>query len=110
MKKIFGSLLILFELLLTSTVKAQIHNFKQNVIGTDGTIYFITNDNQKRPYTSAGAFLSYGLNSFSATLIATSEDMALPTGPFIPPQDDKIICSDHEIDKGNLNSTSSTFS
>jgi hypothetical protein len=69
-------------------------------LGTDGTIYFITQTNQKRPYTSAGAFLSYGLNSFAGTLPATAEDMALTTGAFIPPQDGKIICSDRGNDKG----------
>ncbi len=80
--------------------QAVAHSPGQNVLGSDGTIYFITQANQKRPYTSAGAFLSYGLNSIAGTLPATAEDMALTTGVFIPPQDGKIICSDRGNDKG----------
>ncbi len=100
MKIIIGSMLILVGCLFGNLAMAAVHSQGQNVLGTDGTIYFITSDSQKRPYTSAGAFLSYGLNSFSGTLSASVEDMALPTGPFIPPQDGKIICSDRGSDKG----------
>jgi hypothetical protein len=48
----------------------------------------------RRAYTSAGAFLSYGFNSWSQVVAASAEDLALPQGTFIPPQDGSIICSD----------------
>jgi hypothetical protein len=55
---------------------------------------------QRRAYTSAGAFLSYGFNSFASVVPASSDDLALPTGSFIPPQDGSIICSDRGADQG----------
>ena len=69
-------------------------------ISSNGTVYMITADGQKRPYTSAGAFLSYGFNSWSGVVTANSADIALPTGNFIPPRDGKIICSDRGTDIG----------
>ncbi len=72
-----------------------------NVKSSDGTIWMITQDGtQRRPYTSAGAFLSYGFNSFSSVVAANADDLALPAGSFIAPQDGKIICSDRGADKG----------
>lgn len=67
---------------------------------TNGTIYMVTADGQLRPYTSAGAFLSYGFNSWSDVVQASSNDMALPVGSFIPPRDGSIICSNGGSDKG----------
>jgi hypothetical protein len=69
----------------------------------NGTAYFITNDGQRRPYTSAGAFLSYGFNSFANTdviLDKTNSNLSLPVGAFIPPRDGKIICSNKGSDIG----------
>lgn len=72
-----------------------------NIKSSDGTIWMITQDGtQRRPYTSAGAFLSYGFNSFSSVVAANADDLALPAGSFIAPQDGKIICSDRGADKG----------
>ncbi len=59
----------------------------------DGTVWFITSDMQKRPFTSAGAFLSYGFLSFSQVRDADSSVTNLPTGAFVAPQDGKIFCA-----------------
>lgn len=70
-------------------------------ISVNGTVYMITQDGQRRAYTSAGAFLSYGFNSWSKVLPASSADLALPISTnFIPPRDGKIVCSDRGSDKG----------
>ncbi len=79
---------------------AAVHAAGTNVLSSDGTIWMITTDGMRRPYTSAGAFLSYGFNSFASTVTASAEDLALPQGSFIPPQDGSIICSDRGTDKG----------
>ncbi len=70
-----------------------------NIISS-GTVYLITASGQKRPYTSAGAFLSYGFNAWTNVVQAGSADLALPTGNFIPPRDGKIICSNKGSDTG----------
>lgn len=70
-------------------------------ISSNGTVYMITPDNQRRAYTSAGAFLSYGFNSWTEVLPASSNDLSLPVASsFIPPRDGKIVCSDRGSDKG----------
>ncbi len=76
------------------------HAVGTNVKDTSGTIYMISSDGSKRPYTSAGAFLSYGFNNFKDVVDANSADLSMRTGEFIPPQDGKIICSDRGVDKG----------
>lgn len=76
------------------------HTIGVNVKSSDGTIYLISADGTRRPYTSGGAFLSYGFNSFASTVNASTADMGLPAGSFIPPRDGKIICSDRGSDKG----------
>ncbi len=76
------------------------HDVGTNIKDTSGTIYMISNDGSKRPYTSAGAFLSYGFNNFKDVVEVNSADLTLRTGDFIPPQDGKIICSDRGEDKG----------
>jgi hypothetical protein len=78
---------------------AAVHLAGANV-SNNGTVYMITDDGQRRPYTSAGAFLSYGFNSWTNVQQASTEDLALPVGSFIPPRDGKIICSDRGTDKG----------
>jgi len=70
-----------------------------NISDSSGTVYTIING-QRDPYTSAGAFLSYGFNSWSQVVPASSSDLALPVGSFIPPQDGSIICSDRGADQG----------
>ncbi len=70
-----------------------------NIKAPNGTIYLLMNGT-RRPYTSAGAFLSYGFNSFATVVEANADDLLLPEGSFIPPQDGKIICSDRGTDKG----------
>ncbi len=62
---------------------------------SSGTIFFITADNQRRPFTSAGAFQSYGFLSFNQVASTTtySDFSALPTGSFIPPRDGSVFCA-----------------
>jgi hypothetical protein len=60
---------------------------------TDGTVWFITSSMQKRPFTSEGAFMSYGFLSFSQVRDADASVTALPTGSFIAPQDGRIFCA-----------------
>jgi hypothetical protein len=82
---------------------AAMHTLGTNISSPDGTVYTITvegGQNVRRPYTSAGAFLSYGFNSWSNVIPASTDDMALTVGSFIAPQDGKIICSDRGNDKG----------
>ena len=57
----------------------------------NGTVYFVNSNGQKQPYTSAGAFLSYGFNTWADVVPASAEDMALPTGSFVPPSDGSLI-------------------
>lgn len=64
-------------------------NFNSN-----GTIYFINSSGQKQAYTSSGAFISYQFNLWKNVVPATSADLALPSGPFVPPQDGSLI-NDH---------------
>ena len=76
------------------------HAVGTNIVTTDGTIYTLTADGKRRPYTSAGAFLSYGFNSFASTVAAWQGDLNIPIGSFIPPRDGSITCSDRGADKG----------
>lgn len=95
MKKIIFSFITIclqLSLLFPHTVIASTHAVGTNIKTTDGTIYLISPDGTKRPYNSEGAFLSYGFNAWSSVKTATAEDIALPTGLNIPPQDGKIIC------------------
>lgn len=77
-----------------------------HAVGTNvnyqGTIWMITSGNCRAAYTSAGAFTSYGFNSFATVVDASAEDLALPVcaSGFIPPQDGKLITSDRGADKG----------
>ncbi len=78
--------------------RAASHANGTNIV-SNGTVYMVVNG-QKRAYTSAGAFLSYGFNSWGTVQQASAEDIALPEGNFIPPRDGKIVCSDRSPDKG----------
>lgn len=98
---LFGLVLALAMIPATVTFAAP-HGLGTN-INANGTVYTITTENGvtvRRPYTSAGAFLSYSYNHWGSVVAASSEDLALPLGSFIPPQDGKIICSDRGTDKG----------
>ena len=98
--KIVLSILFPVSLLLVPLLaNAATHTAGTNVLN-NGTIYMVTSDGQLRPYTSAGAFLSYGFNSWGDVQQANSDDLALPTGAFIPPRDGTIMCSDRGSDKG----------
>ena len=77
------------------------HAAGTNVSAADGAVWMIMPDGTRRAYTSAGAFLSYGFNSWSQVVTASAADLALPVGSsFIPPQDGSIMCSDRGADKG----------
>ncbi len=76
------------------------HSVGINIVTPDGTIYTLTADGKRRPYTSAGAFLSYGFNSFATTVKAWAGDLKIPLGYFIPPRDGSITCSDRGVDEG----------
>ena len=90
-KKIFavGSVAAMAIALMPALASAQVHSAGSNVL-SNGTVYFINASGQKQPYTSAGAFLSYGFNSWSGVVAASAEDLALPTGPFVTPADGKL--------------------
>jgi hypothetical protein len=59
----------------------------------DGTVWFVTSDMQRRPFTSAGAFLSYGFLTWGQVMAADASVTALPAGSFIPPRDGSIFCA-----------------
>lgn len=78
------------------------HALGTNIAAPDGTVFTLTSENGqtvRRPYTSAGAFLSYAFNTWSSVVPASAEDLALPVGSLTPPQNGKIICSDRGTDK-----------
>lgn len=72
------------------TASAAAHGAGTNVV-SNGTVYWINSAGQKQAYTSAGAFLSYGFNSWSNVVPATAEDLALPNGSYVPPMDGSLI-------------------
>jgi hypothetical protein len=85
------------------TISSDTHSLG-TIINIDGTLYTITKNDQgqivRRPYTSPGAFLSYGFNSFNIVVEATEADKKLSVGDFIPPQDGRVVCSDRGLDQG----------
>ncbi|MDR3642599.1 MAG: hypothetical protein P4L74_03175 [Candidatus Doudnabacteria bacterium] len=103
-KKIFAvgsavAMTLVYAAPLAATATA--HAAGTNVVTSDGTVSMIMPDGTRRAYTSAGAFLSYGFNSWSQVVPASAEDLAIPQSPsFIPPQDGSIVCSDRGTDKG----------
>ncbi len=60
---------------------------------SDGTVWMITPEGTRRPFTSGGAALSYGFFSWSQVMDASAEDAALPVGSFINPRDGGIFCA-----------------
>jgi hypothetical protein len=101
-------LILILLIFLAQSLKAQAgygipHSAGDNIVDSNGTVWLITNVNGqtvRRAYTSAGAFLSYGFNSWNNIQPAGSIDLSLPEGGFVPPRDGKIICSDQGADKG----------
>jgi len=90
-KKLFavGSAAAMTAALLPAMASAAVHSAGTNCLSS-GTVYFINASGQKQPYTSAGAFLSYGTNSWSNVVQCSAEDLALPTGSFVTPADGKL--------------------
>jgi hypothetical protein len=76
------------------------HSAGANIKTSDGTVWMILAGNCRSAYTSAGAFLSYGFNSWTNLVDANSADLSLPVcaKQFIPPQDGQIIVSDRGSD------------
>jgi|GEM_PF-3194788 len=62
-----------------------VHPEGTNIKTSDGTVYRI-NFGSRTPYTSSGAFLSYGYNNWADVVDANSADLALPTGTCTPYQ------------------------
>lgn len=80
------------------------HPEDTHVLTPDGTVWRIV-FGMRMPYTSAGAFLSYGYNSWDKVVPANSADMALQASTagypsktnYIPPRDGSLI-----NDKGTI--------
>ncbi len=83
----------------TQALTPPVHGPGSNVV-YNGTVYFIDSSLQRRAYTSEGAFLSYGFNSWDQVIPATTTDMSLSEGSFVPPQNGKILCADRGTQKG----------
>src|SRR5581483_8557971 len=82
------------SLVVPFAANAAAHAVGTNISTPDGTVWMITSTGTRRAYTSAGAFLSYGFNSWSQVVPASAEDLALPAdASFIPPQDGTIFCA-----------------
>lgn len=93
-KKIFavatsGAIAVASLAAFAGVASAAVHSTGTNVV-SNGTVYFL-DGTSKRPYTSAGAFLSYGFNSWAGVVAASPEDLALPTGAFVPAADGSLI-------------------
>jgi hypothetical protein len=91
---------ILFVLILLQSVALQIVHADSSIphpagtnITASGIVYFL-DGSSRRPYTSAGAFSSYGFNTWSGLQIANASDLNLPSGNFVPPMDGSLI-NDH---------------
>lgn len=78
---------------------SNVHPIGTNILMPDGTVEMVTVTG-RRPYTSAGAFLSYGFNSWTGIVDESSGDEILSIGSYIPPRDGTIVCSDRGNDKG----------
>lgn len=100
-KKIFAvgsAVAMTVSLAIPFAAQAAAHGLGTNISTVDSagnnTVWMVTSSG-RRAYTSAGAFLSYGFNSWSGVVVASAEDLALPVDPagFIPPQDGTIFCA-----------------
>jgi hypothetical protein len=79
--------------LVPSSALAAAHGAGSVVKTPDGTVWFITSDNQRRAFTSGGAFMTYGFLSFAQVVDANTEDNGLTAGSFIAPRDGSIFCA-----------------
>jgi hypothetical protein len=80
-KKLFAAASSVVMLATAAPAFAAAHSVGQNVSTPDGTVWMIFQGQSgvcRRAYTSAGAFLSYGFNSWSQVVAANSDDTALP--------------------------------
>ena len=75
-------------------------NYSGHNVLINGTVYWIYGS-AKFPYTSAGAFLSYGFNNWAGVTPATADEANLPTAingnqqvSYIPPRNGSLI-NDH---------------
>ncbi len=87
----------------TPVIPGTVHPLGTNIKDSSGTVFTVTTENSttvRRPYTSWGAFMSYGFNSQASIVDANSGDLALSVGSFISPQDGSVICSDRGSDIG----------
>jgi hypothetical protein len=102
--RIFSLVIItVYYLTPTGPAAAAANAVGTNISDSSGTVYTITTENGttvKRPYTSAGAYLSFNFNNWGNVVTANSDDLTLPTGSFIPPRDGTIFCSDRGTDRG----------
>jgi hypothetical protein len=90
-KKIFAfASALAMVVTLAPVASAAVHAAGTNV-NDNNTIRFVDNMGQTRAYTSAGAFLSYGFNSWSSVVPASAEDLALPRGSFVAPMPGSLI-------------------
>ena len=97
-KKIFAvgsAVAMTLSLAVPFAAQAAAHAAGTNVSSSDGTVWMVTSAGTRRAYTSAGAFLAYGFNSWSQVVPASAEDLALPVDSmgFIPPQDGTVFCA-----------------
>gem|GEM_PF-1488340 len=81
---------------ISKNARADQHQPGANVL-YNGTVFFITADNQRRPYTSAGDFISYPTNNWANVMSASTEDLALPQGSLMPPADGSLINDQNTI-------------
>lgn len=98
-KKLVAAVSVASMFAFAAPALAAAHAEGTNVSKPDGSVCMVRMG-QLQCYTSAGAFLSYGFNSWSQVVAANSDDLALPMGSFIAPQDGSVIFSDRGADKG----------
>lgn len=79
-------------------------NAGDNFKTSDGTVWVITHLLCRSAYTSAGAFLSYGFNSWATVKDASASHLALQicsfNDGFTLPREGKLLCSDRGTDVG----------
>lgn len=113
MKKLIFTILIgvIISLSGVNYTQATAHTAGTNFKTPDGTIWYVYTPIYgnppsfapqyfKRPYTSAGSFMSYSFNDFGKVENATAEDIALSEGEFMPPRNGSVMCSDRGADRG----------
>lgn len=95
-KKFFASALAASTVLMAMPLVASAHGIDSLVKSSDNTIWFITTEGSqtvRRPFSSYGAFQSYGFMSLANVADVDAQDLAYPVGSIIPPQDGKVFCA-----------------